>query len=496
MKKRFTYSQFVVKKNKATETLRYASGILTALIAFVMFTPVSPILGFSMSALVLACAAGLIKLPYGILSVNGFNCAYGWADTGMGCTVIQKVAVRLFMLPYYNAAGTKNGIALNGTVSTTTNATFVQPGFGFSVNVTFTSTAGFYQNMIFLLTDSNGVVCYYYVKSITSATVAVCVNMSIVGGAAQATVIATAATVVNSFSFVNNFFTNMINHPDPSQRWFPLPLMKNGVNKRGNSIMKTYDDQTESKVQQGARKLTAIIAGKLASTGLLGAILSGSQIEAGMYVLDKDNNLIGTVDVPGNAGWLYSTKIDTNSLDPVYNPGNDKDEQELMLQFNIDSTESDTYLDALAGSLNGLSGDIDPNAQLSTIQAVINVTAVFSAIDTSTANKTFTMQLKTSAGSALTRVNDQGVVVSNFISPVTGVAGKVYDNTAAADVTVTSVTEILGATGRPTGVYTVVLGATIAATRKVSVGLVRASRDYSSIPAQAGQSPNYSFASV
>lgn len=498
MKNKTRFSWHTVRKNptKSDKVMHTLATICTAMISFILVCPLSPMFASALLMLGISVAFRFVKLPFGILALTGFACNYGFADTGIGCTVIQKVATRIFMVPYYNAAGQKNGIALNGTVSAVTNGTFTQPGFGFSANVTFVSTSGFYQNMVFLLTDSNGVTCFYYVKSITSSTVAVCVNMSIVGGAAQGTTIATTATVLNAFTFTNNFFTNMINHPDPSQRWFPLPLMKNGSNKRANSILKQYDDQTETVVQQGARKLTAIIPGKLASTGLLGAILSGRQLDAGIYVLDKDGNLIGTVDNPASITYLYSTKMDTNSLDPIYNPGDDKNEQEVMLSFNIDSTENDTYLNALAGSMNGLSGDIDPGANLANIQAVINVSAVFSLIDTSTSSKTFTMRLKTMAGSALSAVNDTGLIVSNLISPVTGLSAKVYDATAAADVAVTSVTEILGATGRPTGVYTVILGATVTAADKLSVGVVRPNRDYSSIPAQAGTSPNYSFASV
>jgi hypothetical protein len=262
--------------------------------------------------------------------------------------------------------------------------------------------------------------------------------------------------------------------------------------------MKSYDDQTESKVQQGVRKFNAIVPGKYSSPQFLGSALSASYIEFGVYIIDKDMNQIGQMDNPaniGSAGWCYPVKVDANSWDPIYNPGDDKNESETTIAFNFDSTAIDNYLNGFAGSLNGVNGDIDPNANLFNIPGLLNVSAVISAIATSSAG-TFTMQLKTLYGSALTVVNDTGLVVANFISPVTGAAGKVYDQTAAADVVITSCTEVLNALGRPTGVYNILLASDPTAADKISVGIARSNRDYSSIPAQAGQSPNYTFASV
>lgn len=466
------------------------STIFTALIG-----PLGVLFAIMVSAYVGGVTWGFVKIEPGILSLNGFLCNYGFSDTGVPCTVVQKVAQKLFMQQFWNNYGSQNGIRLNGTVSTTTNATFVQPGYGFTVSVTFVSTAGFYQGMIFYGADSTGHTGWYEVTSITSSTVAVCLNIGITGTSAQGVTVATAMAVSDAATLNNAFFTVMINHPDSSRRWFPTPLLKNATNKRGNSIMKTYDDQTESKVQQGVRKFNAIIPGKFASPQFLGASLSASNIDFGTYIMDKDQNLIGQVDNPASIAWLYPVKVDSNSWDPIYNEGADKDEQEVMLNFNFDATAIDSYLNALAGSLNGINGDIDPAANLYNIPGLLNVSAVISAIATSTAS-TFTLQLKTLGGSALTPVNDTGLVVSNFISPVTGLAGKVYDATAAADVAVSTCVERLSSTGRPTGIYDITLGATVTAAHKVSVGFARVNRDYSSIPAQAGTSPNYTFASV
>lgn len=493
----FAETKATIRKNSnsAQRNLYKALGAALALSLFVFLIPFSALLAFVVSAYVIGVTWNFIIIQPGILSINGFVCNYGFSDTGVPCTVIQKVAQRMFMVPFYNNFGSQNGIRLNGTVSTTTNATFVQPCFGFTVSVTFTSTAGFYQGMVFYGADSTGHTGWYSVTSITSSTVAVIQNIGITGSSAQGVTIATTMAVTDVVTFNNAFYTNMINHPDASQRWYPTPLFKNASNKRGASIMKSYDDQTESKVQEGVRKFTTIIPGKFASPQFTGAAQSGYNLDFGVYIIDKDQNQIGQVDNPASIGWLYPVKVDANSLDVIYNPGDDKNEQETMINFNFDNTAVDTYLNALAGSKNGINGDIDPAANLLNIPAVLNVSAIISSIATSSAG-TFKVQLKTVGGSALSVVNDTGLVVSNFISPVTGLAGKVYDATAAADVTVSSCVEEISSTGRPTGVYDITLGSDPVATHKISLGFARANRNYSGIPAQAGQNPNYTFASV
>lgn len=488
--------------NRAQRNLYKALGACLAVALFMFIAPFSAIVGpvaIVMAVIVAAYVIGVtwnwIIIAAGVLSINGFICNYGLSNTGTGCAIIQKVAQRLYLVASYNNYGLQNGIRVNGTVATTTNATFTQPGFGFSVAVTFTSTAGFYQGMIFRIADSTGHTGWYEVKSITSTTVASVVNIGITDTSAQGVTIATAAVITDQPPFNNAFYTVMMNHPDTSRRWYPTALFKNAVNKRGASIMKTYDDQTEAKVQQGVRKFNTIIPGKFATPQNLGTYLSASQMDFGVYVIDKDSNQIGQVDNQAAISWVYPIKVDANSWDPIYNPGDDKTEPETMLNFNFDATVIDGNLNGLAGSLNGINGDIDPAANLLQIPGLINVSAVISLIATSSAG-TFTMQLKTPWGSAATPVNDIGLVLSNLVSPITGLSGKIYDATAAADITVTSITEILGATGRPTGVYNVVLGSDPTAANKLSVGIVRGNRDYTSIPGQAGQSPNYTFASV
>lgn len=494
----------VIRKspNFAQRNLYKASGVCLALSLFIIFAPISPIIGFAFAALCIGTTFKFIRISPGVLSVNGFLCNYGLSDTGLGCVVLQKVAQRMFMVPFYNNFGSQNGIRLNGTVSTTTNGTFTQPGYGFTVSVTFTSTAGFYQGMVFRLADSTSHTGWYSVTSITSTTVAVVTNIGIVDTSAQGVTVATAAAVTDVVPFNVNYYTNMINHPDPSQRWYPTPLFKNASNKRAASIMKSYDDQSESRVQLGIRKFSAIVAGKLASPQLLSFLNVASNVEFGVYIIDKDMNQVGQMDNiqnVGAAGWLYPLKVDANSLDPIYNPGDDKNEAELMLNFNFDTTVIDQNINGLAGSLNNNNGDIDPGANLWNIPGMISVSSVISAIATSTAG-TFTMQLKTLFGSALTVLNDTGLVLSNLISPVTGLSGKVYDATADADITVTSVTEVLSASnGRPTGVYNVLLGSDPAASNKISIGIARSNKDYSTIPGQGGvdaDSSPYTFASV
>ena len=501
--KKYTTSflRAIIRKNpnRAQVNLFKANGAALAIAMFVLFAPLSGAFAALTAGGILARTFLSMPMTSGILGLNSFICNYGLQNTGVACIIVQKTGQSLWLTPQVNNYGTQNGIRTNGTVATTTNGTFTMPGFGFTVAVTYTSTAGFYQGMVFYGADSTGHTGWFEITSITSATVAVTKNIGIVGQSAQGVTVATAMVVSDVVTWNTNFFINMVNHPDPSRRIYPSPLFKNATNKRGPSQFKTYDDLTKAKIQQSPREWMSMVVGKYSSPQSAASMQNTGGVPFAAYVVDKDSNFLGQVDNPSNIQWLYPAAIDGNSLDVLYNPGDDKTEPETSISFNFDnSIIIDANWNGLAGSLNGVQGDLDPGVNLlrqSQSGGLLTIKAVISAIATSSAG-TFTMALQSYYGSANTPVNDLGLVVSNFISPVTGLAGKIYDQTAGADVAITSCTEVL-ANGRPTGVYNILLASDPSAADKLSVGLARNGRDYSSIHTLGGSTVGgWTFASV
>src|SRR3990167_8475110 len=55
------------------------------------------------------------------------------------------------------------------------------------------------------------------------------------------------------------YFDSMVNHADPTKRWYPAPKFKNVVNTRADAKFWEADDQSVEFVSEAARKFEAII---------------------------------------------------------------------------------------------------------------------------------------------------------------------------------------------------------------------------------------------
>lgn len=265
-------------------------------------------------------------------------------------------------------------------------------------------------------------------------------------------------TVDTTQTLNSAFFSAFINQKDPSKRWFPTPFMKNATNVRGESVKESFDDTTSIITQQAARKFMAKIIGKDASPQLLRILLTARTLEMGVYVIDKDGNLIGMRDLttPTN---LNPIRIDTNSFDPIFNPGEDKTVQKIDLGFDIHVSEKDQNLQMLSYD--------EVSIAFADLIGLYDVSPVYSNISTSTNGK-FTVQLNTVAGSIKTPVTVKGLLITDFYD-ITGVTpSRVNDLTigtgANAAVTITSVTERLDSNGKPSGIYDFVLAGNVTAT--------------------------------
>lgn len=244
----------------------------------------------------------------------------------------------------------------------------------------------------------------------------------------------------------NAFFTALINQVDPSKRLIPSPLLRNAMNKRDASIVKTYDDNSSVVVQKGVRKFSAIIASEDgASPIILGKLLSQRKQKIGMFILDLDGNYIGAVNAPG---FLSPIMIDNNSIDPIFNMGEDKDPTELAINFNISSSEIDANLAALDATV-----DISPDANLFNMEGLLDVNPVYTNLSITGwgTGSPFTVTLNELFGSANTLTAVHGVLSADLAAIAVSGTG-VFSGTG-----ITSIAEVKALDGEPTGVYNIVL---------------------------------------
>ena len=232
------------------------------------------------------------------------------------------------------------------------------------------------------------------------------------------------------------FFAALINHVDPSIRWYPLPKMKNIANMRNDPEFKSWDDNSKSFIQQGVRSFMGIAIGTTgAAPQMTGKLDSLRGAGVSFYMVDKFGNLIGKVD-PNNDTLFCGVEAEADTIYSVLGMTVDKDVQQIKFGFDFLQTEMDKELKMIKGS--------ELAASISNLRGLIDVTDNWSAPSITS----FQVKLYTDGGTPLTPVLVKGLVAADFVSSVGGSTAKVRDKTASANVSITSVES-------PAGTYTI-----------------------------------------
>lgn len=417
--------------------------------------PISPILSLISIA---GCAVLTFSKKdlsgYGLLFVLSFNCNYGLANTGTDCTPTFTAAKKLLLMSYYNAAGGQNRFALSnpGTAAVTAS----------SATITGTSTT-------FLTTFTIGDIIVIAGNTQVFQILAIASNTSM-----TATTTAIASTSTSAYNQFTNiaYWNALVNHPDPTRRIFPVPFMKNADNTRADSIMESFDDNTEQITLQGVRKFSGIIPKANASPQLQGKLLQMQNTDLGMYWVDYTNNVIGS---DTGDGFFYPIRIDQNSWMPIFNPGTAKKGMKIDLKFNIHENEIDSTMNAIAASNFN-------TVQMGNLNGLKDVNYTYSNLSHS-AND-LTMLFQTIYGDAITPTAVHGLAVSNFVSSVTGAAGNIActaGTDAGSDLAIKSVTEQKDIYGKPNGTFVVVFTSTPSATDVLAINVVANGYDWSAV---------------
>lgn len=226
--------------------------------------------------------------------------------------------------------------------------------------------------------------------------------------------------------FSQTYWDNKINAADPTQRFYPLPEMKNAVDERAESIKETFEDNTTEFIQQGVRTFSALIVTNGVQQ-LLGQMETFRCQDFGFYIVDVNGNLIGSLGTGQddcNPTYLYPIAVDRGSFDPRLVKKTNTTAQKISLMFNWKQTEQDKNLRMITSTeaaydLNQLSGLID------VCMVVSNITQT-----------SFDADLRlTGYGTPVNPLRLEGLVTGDF---------SLYNETDSASVAISSVTEADG----------------------------------------------------
>jgi hypothetical protein len=180
-------------------------------------------------------------------------------------------------------------------------------------------------------------------------------------------------------------WSTLINNPDPSQRWFPIPTFENVELAKADSQFEEANSGRMAFLRQGKRSFVGELWADDSTPTFLGKLEKGRCVDFGVYIVDVNGNLIGSeVD-----GCLYPIPVDNASWDPKFMFATDSTVQKIMLGFDFDRNfeESTMYMittDEAGISFDTLKGLIDVNLTFVTTPGAVALD-VIAAFDYGTA---------------------------------------------------------------------------------------------------------------
>lgn len=220
-------------------------------------------------------------------------------------------------------------------------------------------------------------------------------------------------------------WSDLVNEPDASKRWFPLPAFENVELAKADSQFEEANSGRMAFLRQGKRSFSGELWSDDSTPTFLGKLQKSRCVDFGIYIVDVNGNLVGSeVD-----GYLYPIPVDNPSWDPKFMFATDSSVQKIMLGFDFDRLfdESTMYMitpDEAGIDFTTLKGLIDVNFS--------NVTAVVTGVNFDAAF---------CYGTALNKLAFSGALAVDFV--ITNV-------TTASPIAIDTLTEA------PDGTYAIV----------------------------------------
>lgn len=225
------------------------------------------------------------------------------------------------------------------------------------------------------------------------------------------------------------FFTALINQSDTSKRWYPLPVMKNVEDIRGEDLTESFNDGSTAFIQEGSRTFTGITI-KNPSPVLLGKMKSWRCSQISVFVIDTDGNILGN---GATADTLYPFELDSETWSPKYMKTTDTTVAKIQIDYTYAKSENDEDIRMIAADEMAI--------DVKDLEGLQDVTA---GAATSIATTGFVTAIVGAYGTAVAKNKIKGLLAADFT---------IYNETQTSAVTITTCTE------SPDGTYTFVYSA-------------------------------------
>lgn len=220
------------------------------------------------------------------------------------------------------------------------------------------------------------------------------------------------------------------------KRFRPISDLENVTDVRSESVFETAASTRKALIKEGTRSFFAELWGAaVASAEYLGIIKKMHCTYMSVYLLDQNNNFIGSVPDTED-GFLYPIRVDKNSWEGKLIKATDTTQQKNAITFDFHPNENDEQLRYVTSE-----------EYTCDFEGAVGLLDIYSEFVSSTTTE-LVVKLFTKFGTAKVKEPMKGLVSADFFDAVGGTASRLYNLTTSAQVTIVTVTE------SPDGTYT------------------------------------------
>ncbi len=132
--------------------------------------------------------------------------------------------------------------------------------------------------------------------------------------------------------FTGTTWSDHVNEPDESKRWFPLPAFEDVTLPKADSQFAEAASGRKAKLRQGKRSFEGALWEDDSSPEYLGKLIAAACVKFGFYYVDVNGNLIGSID----GDFLRPIPADNASWDPKLMFAEDDQVSHILVAFDWD----------------------------------------------------------------------------------------------------------------------------------------------------------------
>lgn len=247
--------------------------------------------------------------------------------------------------------------------------------------------------------------------------------------------------IANTAIFTQNAMQALIDHADPTKRWYPTPELENVKSERAASTFETGSTGRRYKAKPGVRSYSFDIMNQW---GIYQAVFEAfACADMALYIIDSDGNLIG-MEQATDDGYIYPIRVSKDSLEAILMMPEPDKTVKISVSFEFDIREKDSLLRMMAYKSTVMTANPLEADGLNAVYATYS----------SLATTGFVAALYAVHNGKMEKVPITGLLITDFFDVRGGTGSKVYNVTDSAAVTLTSVTESAVTPGTYTFIYT------------------------------------------